>query len=159
MLRGPTYLKNKKKQASDPCLFKFLCVDMYHVPETTHNVCSHPNNRVYKALQRGEDKWVFCLNIMVPSSPPFSFVAYWEGDRKLIEDDTPFGKVARPFFNGNDDEFRNSRFKLIPKVVEGNYFIRMAVKDTPTLLKGQAKLLPWRQLLRSGRGCGQQCDS
>ena len=112
---------------------------MYHVPEATHNLCSHPNNRVYKALQRGDDTWVFCMNIMVPSSPPFSFVAYWEGDRKLIEADTPFGRVARPFFDGNDDEFRNSRFKLIPKVVEGNYFIRMAVKDTPTLLGNKLK--------------------
>ncbi len=144
MLRGPTYLKNKKKQASDPCLFKFLCIDMYHVPEATHNLCSHPNNRVYKALQRGDDTWIFCLNIMVPSSPPFSFVAYWEGDRRLIEADTPFGKVARPFFNGNDDEFRNSRFKLIPKVVEGNYFIRMAVKDTPTLLGNKLKQYYYR---------------
>ena len=33
-----------------------------------------------------------------------------------IEEDTPFGRVARPFFYGNDDEFRNNRFKLIPKV-------------------------------------------
>jgi hypothetical protein len=38
------------------------------------------------------------------------------GPQALIEQDTPFGKVARPFFNGNDDEFRNNRFKLIPKV-------------------------------------------
>jgi hypothetical protein len=38
------------------------------------------------------------------------------GLQALIEQDTPFGKVARPFFNGNDDEFRNNRFKLIPKV-------------------------------------------
>ena len=33
-----------------------------------------------------------------------------------IEEDTPFGRVARPFFCGSDDEFRNNRFKLIPKV-------------------------------------------
>merc|ERR1711871_887251 len=44
MLRRPTYLKNKKKQASEPNLFKFICIDMYHVPEATHNLCSHPNN-------------------------------------------------------------------------------------------------------------------
>jgi hypothetical protein len=34
----------------------------------------------------------------------------------VIDADTPFGRVARPFFYGNDNEFRNNRFKLIPKV-------------------------------------------
>ena len=71
---------------------------------------------------------------MVPGPPYLSFVAYWEGNKKLIEEDTPFGRVARPFFNGSDDDFRKNRFKLIPKVVEGNMIIKMAVKDTPTLL-------------------------
>jgi hypothetical protein len=56
-----------------------------------------------------------------------------------IEADTPFGRIARPFFNGNDDEFRNNRFKLIPKVVDGNLMVKMAVKDTPTLLGNKLK--------------------
>ena len=48
-----------------------------------------------------------------------------------IEEDTPFGRVARPFFYGNDDEFRNNRFKLIPKV---SYCIRFAsIAQTLTL--------------------------
>ena len=56
-----------------------------------------------------------------------------------INADTPFGRVAKPFFNGNDDEFRNNRFKLIPKVIDGNMIIKMAVKDTPTLLGNKLK--------------------
>ena len=54
-------------------------------------------------------------------------------------EDTPFGRIARPFFDGNDDEFRNNRFKLIPKIVDGNMIIKMAVKDTPTLLGNKLK--------------------
>ncbi len=57
----------------------------------------------------------------------------------MIDADTPFGRVARPFFYGNDDEFRNNRFKLIPKVIDGNLIIKMAVKDTPTLLGNKLK--------------------
>jgi Protein ENHANCED DISEASE RESISTANCE 2, C-terminal len=56
-----------------------------------------------------------------------------------IEEDTPFGRIARPFFHGNDEDFRNNRFKLIPKVVDGNMIIKMAVKDTPTLLGNKLK--------------------
>jgi hypothetical protein len=36
--------------------------------------------------------------------------------KEIIEQDTPFGRIAKRFFRGNDDEFRNNRFKLIPKV-------------------------------------------
>ena len=76
----------------------------------------------------------------MPLGPPYlSFVAYLEGDRKKFEEDTPFGRLARPFFNGNDDEYRNNRFKLIPKIVDGNMLIKVAVKDTPTLLGNKLK--------------------
>ena len=96
---------------------------------------------------------------MVPGPPFLSFVAYFlavnivakievEGqllkyffyqDKSIFYEDTPFGKIARPFFDGNDDEFRNNRFKLIPKIVDGNMIIKMAVKDTPTLLGNKLK--------------------
>jgi hypothetical protein len=76
---------------------------------------------------------------MVPGPPFLSFVAYFQADKSKIDEDTPFGRVARPFFYGNDDEFRNNRFKLIPKVVDGNMIIKMAVKDTPTLLGNKLK--------------------
>ena len=54
--------------------------------------------------------------------------------QKCFEEDTPFGRVARPFFCGNDDDYRNQRFKLIPRILDGNMVVKMAVKDTPTLL-------------------------
>jgi hypothetical protein len=59
--------------------------------------------------------------------------------QSLFEEDTPFARIAYPFFFGNDDEFRNNRFKLIPKVVDGNMIVKMAVKDTPTLLGNKLK--------------------
>jgi len=76
---------------------------------------------------------------MVPGPPYLSFVAYLQGDKAAIDADTAFGRIARPFFNGNDDDFRNNRFKLIPRVVDGNVLIKLAVKDTPTLLGNKLK--------------------
>ena len=59
---------------------------------------------------------------------------YMQGDKSLIDSDTPFGRIAQPFFHGTDNEYRNNRFKLAPRVIEGNILIKMAVNDTPTLL-------------------------
>jgi len=138
-VRGKDYMTSNRKCASAPALFKFIGIDLFETPEAQKNMGAHPKNRVNLAHQRGEDAWIFILNIMVPGTPYLNFVCYFQGDRELIEQDTPFGKVARPFFNGNDDEFRNNRFKLIPKIVDGNLMIKMAVKDTPTLLGNKLK--------------------
>eukprot|EP00602_Paraphysomonas_sp_CaronLab_P009173 CAMPEP_0185031902 /NCGR_PEP_ID=MMETSP1103-20130426/19612_1 /TAXON_ID=36769 /ORGANISM="Paraphysomonas bandaiensis, Strain Caron Lab Isolate" /LENGTH=598 /DNA_ID=CAMNT_0027567581 /DNA_START=465 /DNA_END=2261 /DNA_ORIENTATION=- len=143
-VRGSTYIQDKVKEASAPAVFKLVAVDLFEVPDTTRNIAAHPRNRVFQALQRGEDTWVFVVNIMVPGPPFISFVAYFEGDKKLFEEDTPFGRVAYPFFFGNDDDFRNNRFKLIPKVVDGNMVVKMAVKDTPTLLGNKLKQYYYR---------------
>lgn len=71
---------------------------------------------------------------MVPGTPNINLVTYYIGDKALFDAGTPFAKVAKQFFFGNDNDFRNNRFKLIPKVVDGNRLVRSAVKDTPTIL-------------------------
>eukprot|EP00606_Chrysophyceae_sp_TOSAG23-5_P001080 GSChrysophyteH2.ASY1.ANO1.1457.1 assembled CDS len=134
-VRGPDYLKSSAKIVSPPSLFKLIALDLFDTGETMKNICAHPRNRVCQALKRGEKTFVFVMNIMIPGPPYLSFVAYWEADRELLEADTPFGRIARLFFFGNDNDFRNNRFKLIPKIVAGNFIVKQAVpQNTPTLL-------------------------
>src|SRR3546814_11230113 len=54
-------------------------------------------------------------------------------DPTLFEQDTPFARIAKQFFFGDDDHYRDHRFKLIPKIVDGNIVVRIAVKDTPAI--------------------------
>ena len=125
-VRGKTYLDDGNKQECDPALFTLCCVDLFHTGDKTINVCGREDNRVHLAAERGEDTWYFVMNLMIPVKKGkfFSYVVYWSGDRSLINADTPFGRIARPFFTGDDDEYRNNRFKLIPKIVEGPYVFR-----------------------------------
>lgn len=143
-VRGASYNADKMKVPSAKSLFKLVAIDIFEVPEATHNIAANPRNRVHLAAQRGDPTWVFLVNIMVPGPPFLSFVVYFAGDKALIDADTPFGRVARPFFYGNDDEFRNNRFKLIPRIIDGNMIIKMAVKDTPTLLGNKLKQYYYR---------------
>ena len=133
-VRGRSYNVDKVKETSGPNIFKLICVDLFETVDPIRNVAADPKNRVALANQRGEATWIFLISFMVPGPPNYTFVVYFEGNKEIIEGDTPFGRIARPFFFGNDDEYRNNRFKLIPKVVEGNMVVKMAVKDTPTLL-------------------------
>lgn len=117
-IRGQTYMQDKVKEFSAHSYFKFVCIDMIEVsdPTETHNVAAHPRNRVALAKARDENFWCFLFNIIVPGPPYTCFVCYFLGDKKLFDEDTPFARVAKPFFFGTDDSFRNARFKLIPKV-------------------------------------------
>lgn len=138
-VRGATYNSDKVKVSSQPSLFKLLGIDLIETPDTHFNIAAHPTNRVALAKARGEDAYTLVFNICVPGPPFLSFVMYWAMDRDVINADTPFGRIAKPFFEGSNDDFRNNRFKLIPKVVDGNMVIKMAVKDTPTLLGNKLK--------------------
>ena len=135
-LRGFNYMKDRKKVPSEENFFRLCCVDLFESIEKTVDICSRPDNRVAMARQRGDNNWYFVMNIMVPlKKKNFSYVVYWEGDRSKIDsEETPFGRIAKPFFDGADDAYRNSRFKLIPRVVEGPYVVKMAVGQKPALL-------------------------
>lgn len=135
-LRDVTYLVDRVKAPSEDSVFKLCCVDIFNSFEKTVDICSRSDNRVAMSRKRGDDTWYFVMNIMVPlkKKKTFSFVVYWEGDREKVDEDSPFGRIARPFFNNDDDNYRNSRFKLIPRVVQGPYVVRMAVGEKPALL-------------------------
>ncbi len=82
---------------------------------------------------------------MVPGPPYLCLVLYFRGDRDLIiSGESPFSKLAKQFFDGSDDVYRNNRFKVVPRVLEGNVFIKMAVQDTPTLLGNKLRQTYYR---------------
>ena len=80
-LRGLTYNKDKVKVSSDKPVFKLIAADFFQTTEAVFNICSHPRNRVRLAKERGENTWVFAINIMVPGPPFYCFVDYMEGDK------------------------------------------------------------------------------
>jgi hypothetical protein len=61
-------------------------------------------------------------------------------DISLIQDpNTPLGRVAKPFFFGDSDEYRDKTFKLIPRIVDGNFVVRKAVGSKPAVLGSKVK--------------------
>ena len=79
--------------------------------------------------------------------------------RRNLESDTPhivlpnitiggggasLGRVARPFFFGDDDTYRDARFKLTPRMLDSNWVVRKAVGQRPAVLGKQLKQWYWR---------------
>uniref|UniRef100_A0A7R9U5S4 PH domain-containing protein n=1 Tax=Pinguiococcus pyrenoidosus TaxID=172671 RepID=A0A7R9U5S4_9STRA len=84
--------------------------------------------------------WLFVLHIMIPGPPHLSFAAYFTPvDPEWHQKNTSFAHAAMPFFFGGDDELCDKTFKLIPKIVQGNFVVRRVVGSTPAVLGTKLK--------------------
>jgi hypothetical protein len=148
-VRGPTYIKDGKKVPSEPAAFSLLTVDLVNCTKPMYGgICAHPEERVQKALARERQTglqqlpdFVFCVNLCVPGSQIYHQVAYFGVDNfeEIQQQATPFGRLMYKFIFGDDDDFRNKTFKLIPRIVEGNIVVRKAVGSKPSILGKKIK--------------------
>ncbi|KAH9686982.1 protein ENHANCED DISEASE RESISTANCE 2-like [Citrus sinensis] len=121
---------------------KHFCYDKTKIPVGKHLMdlvavdwfkdtkrMDHVARRQGCAAQVASEKGLFSLifNLQVPGSTHYSMVFYFV-TRQLV-----MGSLLQQFVDG-DDEFRNSRLKLIPSVPKGSWIVRQSVGSTPCLL-------------------------
>ncbi|THG10594.1 hypothetical protein TEA_012341 [Camellia sinensis var. sinensis] len=164
MIRGKTYLKdNSKVMGGDP-LLKLIAVDWFKVENCISKVALHPSSLVQSEAGKklpfililnleisgsGGRVWVMLVVVakwcwwqrdgadgdsgvvVVPARPNYSMVLYYAADRP-VNKNSLLGK----FVDGSD-MFRDSRFKLIPRIVEGYWMVKRAV-GTKACILGKA---------------------
>ncbi|KAL7259680.1 hypothetical protein ACSBR1_005546 [Camellia fascicularis] len=130
LIRGKTYLKdNSKVKGGDP-LLELIAVDWFKVENCISQVALHPSSLVQS--QAGKKlPFILIVNLQVPARPNYSLVLYYASDRPVNKD-----SLLDKFVNGSD-MFRDSRFKLIPRIVEGYWMVKRAV-GTKACLLGKA---------------------
>lgn len=150
-VRGENYMADSKKIPSEEALFSLLTVDVIQTADgegIMGGMCSHPDERIQRALRREKEtgvpqlpEYVFGINLAMPGPPFYHVMIYFGCDDvdALMDTDTPLGRLAKPFFFGNSDEFRDNTFKLIPRIVDGNFVVKKAVGSKPTILGRKLK--------------------
>lgn len=130
MIRGKTYLKdNSKIKGGDP-LLKLIAVDWFKVDKTLDKVALHPRCLVQSEAGK-KLPFIFLVNLQIPAKPNYSMVLYYAAE-KPVNKNSLLGK----FIDGTD-MFRDSRFKLIPSIIEGYWMVKRAV-GTKACLLGKA---------------------
>ncbi|XP_039135310.1 protein ENHANCED DISEASE RESISTANCE 2-like isoform X2 [Dioscorea cayenensis subsp. rotundata] len=124
-IRGKTFFKDKSKILGGKHLMELVAVDWL---KDTKRV-DHVARRQGCAAQVASDKGLFSfvVNLQVPGSTHYSMVFYFV-TKHLVN-----GSLTQRFADG-DDEFQNSRLKLIPSVPKGSWIVRQSVGSTPCLL-------------------------
>ena len=85
--------------------------------------------------------FTFVVTLVVPGPPAYTYAMYFVcRDSRLLKDEsTPFGRVAKPFFFGDDDSFRDERFKMTPRIMDANWVVKRAVGQNPAILGKKLK--------------------
>eukprot|EP00814_Leptocylindrus_danicus_P019982 CAMPEP_0116026578 /NCGR_PEP_ID=MMETSP0321-20121206/13956_1 /TAXON_ID=163516 /ORGANISM="Leptocylindrus danicus var. danicus, Strain B650" /LENGTH=335 /DNA_ID=CAMNT_0003499447 /DNA_START=56 /DNA_END=1063 /DNA_ORIENTATION=+ len=143
-VRGKNYIKDHKKIRAGESMFKLITVDLVECEHPIMSgLCSKEDERVQLALKRGDlPPFVVAINIIVPGPPFYHLVMYYKvDDMDAINGKagTPFSQLANKFFFGESDKFRDETFKLIPKIVDGNFVVRKAVGSTPAIMGNKLK--------------------
>jgi len=149
LVRGPTYKTDGVKINAGRSIGRLLAMDIVEVDAPIYSgMTKHPTERVQKALQMEKKlqeqglesdvpPFIFVLNIIFPAEPMYHAVMYFGIDDYSEIDGssgTPTSKLCKEFFFGDSDEFRDSTFKLIPQIVQGNFMVRKAVGSTPAIM-------------------------
>uniref|UniRef100_A0A0E0EYJ8 PH domain-containing protein n=1 Tax=Oryza meridionalis TaxID=40149 RepID=A0A0E0EYJ8_9ORYZ len=106
-------------------LMKLVAVDWFKDVKRMDHVARRKGCAVQVAAEKG--LFALAVNLQVPGTTNYSMVFYFV-TKKLIPN-----SLLQRFVDG-DDEFRNSRFKLIPSVPKGSWIVRQSVGSTPCLL-------------------------
>ncbi|XP_073157572.1 protein ENHANCED DISEASE RESISTANCE 2 isoform X1 [Henckelia pumila] len=130
MIRGKTYLKDSIKVKGGEPLFTLIAVDWFKVEDCVTNVALHPKSIVQSEAGK-KLPFILVINLEVPARPNYSLVMYFAADRPINK-----SSLLGKFVDGTD-MFRDSRFKLIPSIIQGYWMVKRAV-GTKACLLGKA---------------------
>ncbi|XP_002985462.2 protein ENHANCED DISEASE RESISTANCE 2-like [Selaginella moellendorffii] len=137
-VRGHNYFAKRVKAAAGECVMKPLGVDWLRSHGKLDHVLARPDNRVRRALdlaqaqREGLKSFVFAVNLQVPGKENYSAVFYYATDDPIAP-----GSLLYRFIH-EDDGFRNSRFKLINRIVRGPWIVKATVGNHAACLLGKA---------------------
>ncbi|KAG6493827.1 hypothetical protein ZIOFF_048830 [Zingiber officinale] len=143
MIRGKNYLKDYSKIVGGDPLLKLIAVDWFKADNNSiDKVALHPKSLVqpgrtdlsffsYQSKAGKALPFILIVNLEIPSKPNYSLVLYYAAEKPLSKD-----SLLGRFVDGTD-MFRDSRFKLIPSIVEGYWMVKRAV-GTKACLLGKA---------------------
>lgn len=150
-IRSKNYMRNGIKEASERAAFRLITVDLINSKTPIYTgMCAHPGERVQMALERERTtgfrelpEFIFAVNLCIPADTIYHAVFYYGIDKATMDEikncRTAFGRVMNKFMFGDSDDYRNQTFKLIPRVVEGNYIVRKGVGTKPAILGKKIK--------------------
>ncbi|KAL6861420.1 hypothetical protein ACP4OV_017120 [Aristida adscensionis] len=124
-VRSKNFAHDKSKVPAGKYLMELVAVDWLKDIKRMDHVARRKGCAAQVAAEKG--MFTFLVNIQIPGPSHYSLVLYF------VTSSLKKGSLLQRFADG-DDDFRNSRLKLIPSVPKGSWIVRQSVGSTPCLL-------------------------
>lgn len=136
-VRGPTYLKDRKKVKSGPAIGELAVLDLFMSDVDIANVARSDAAKTIERLRgEGEFRKLVVLNFRLL---PLHCVMVWAVPDSIAESG-PAGRLLDRFLTDMPDAERNKRLKVIPRLAAGPWPARRLVgENSPAIL---AKNIP-----------------
>ncbi|GIL64690.1 hypothetical protein Vafri_18544, partial [Volvox africanus] len=147
-IRGPTYLKDRKKIPAG--FSKFILGSMDVIQQPPGALHEHVA-RFIPAIRQSGAPFSVVVHLVIPGTPLLGIVATFVTDRhpatlgtppaQPMEDEhewEPFDFVLHKYMTGST-HVRNHMLKLIPHIADGSWMIKQSVGTTPVILGKQLK--------------------
>ncbi|BBN15006.1 hypothetical protein MPTK1_6g16230 [Marchantia polymorpha subsp. ruderalis] len=137
-VRAANYFVKRMKCPAGDSLLKPLGVDWLKSTGKLEHVMAHPGNLVRQVLDKAQEKgealksFIFAVNLQIPGKDHHSAVFYFVTEEPIRQ-----GSLLYRFIH-EDDAFRNSRFKLINRIVRGPWIVKAAAGNHAACLLGRA---------------------
>ncbi|XP_073055438.1 protein ENHANCED DISEASE RESISTANCE 2-like [Primulina eburnea] len=138
-VRGPNYFTKKIKVPAGEWLLNPAGVDWLRSNAKIEHVLARSDNRVMNGLHGSSNHeksktFVIAINLQVPGREHHSAVFYFA---TKVDESINSHPLLYQFINGSD-AFRNSRFKIVNKIVKGPWIVKTAVGNYSACLLGKA---------------------
>ncbi|GFR41631.1 hypothetical protein Agub_g2358 [Astrephomene gubernaculifera] len=149
-IRGPTYLKDRKKIPAGYTRFVLGSMDVIQQPPgALHEHVA----RFLPSIRQSGAPFSLIVHLVIPGTPLLGIVATFVTDRhpsqlgqppaQPMEEDhdwEPFDFVLHKYMNGSTHT-RNHMLKLIPHIADGSWMIKQSVGTTPVILGKQLRTI------------------
>ncbi|KAF4660998.1 hypothetical protein FOZ61_003615 [Perkinsus olseni] len=131
-VRGGTYLVDRLKQPSEGAIMKLESFDLFYTDSEVRCAVEEPRCVAHWLWKQNPERFFFIINWrMFPLQLAVTYSVDLNG--ALFTSDEPYAVAFRRYIQLNDAD-RNSKLKVIPRVVEGPWLVKKAVGQTPTII-------------------------
>lgn len=135
-VRGPNYLEDRVKVDAGEAMFDLMHTDVFRSEDKIGNVAARRDSWLRAAREAGDTRYYLVVVYVTPAAPYIHLVFYYAVQPERVRARPNFASLWRQFtaHGPEADEFRNERWKVIPRVAEGPWAVSYAVGTKPALL-------------------------
>ncbi|KAH9260586.1 hypothetical protein BASA81_001053 [Batrachochytrium salamandrivorans] len=138
-VRGKTYLSDRIKYPSKQHKFILVAADLNTCDAPVHHCAARSDSPLTQIRERYPNRQVFVMQFIMPGPPFYILCMYAVAREGVCEEDSPFARLWTNFVEGTD-EYRNTMFKMIPRVTKGSFIVKKTVGQVPAILGTKVKL-------------------